>query len=198
MPAIRTFIAVELTDAAHTILAEVQNRLKAAVPAHTVRWTAPENIHLTLHFLGDTPTDDIKKISDLMTEVAATCRPFSVNLGDLGCFPHTRRPRIVWVGVSGQLDQLVKLYDDLGRRLKTIGFTPEARPFSPHLTIGRVKDGLPSPKLAQLGQTLERAQPNVGHLTTLAVAEISLMQSNLQPTGAVYTPLVHVRLGKST
>ncbi len=194
MPPFRTFIAVELTDEARAALARLQTRLKAAIPAQTVRWTAPEAIHLTLHFLGDTPPGDIEKISGLITEAAAAINPFLLNLGNLGCFPNSRRPRIVWVGVSGQLDPLVKLYDDLGRRLKTIGFTPETRPYSPHLTIGRVKEGLPPPQLAQLGQTLERLHPPVGHLAALPAAEISLMKSDLQPTGAVYTPLARVKL----
>jgi 2'-5' RNA ligase len=163
--------------------------LKALVPPQSVRWTAPENIHLTLHFLGDVPADEVSKISSLLRTAATTCPPFTLTLSGLGSFPNTRRPRIVWTGVSGQMETLLKLHREVGERLKTTGFTPEARPYSPHLTIGRVKDGLPQRLLSQLGQVLEQTQPQVGQLAALDVAEISLMQSDLKPAGPIYTQL---------
>lgn len=195
-PTIRSFIAIELSDEARSALAEVQNRLKNIAPAQTVRWIAPESLHLTLHFLGDVPANSVEKISGLLTEAASVCPPLTLTLNGMGCFPNTRRPRIVWIGVTGQIERLIKLYQDLGNRLKVIGFTPEARPYSPHLTIGRVRDNLPPPQLAQLGQVLEREQARVGKLSLLPATEISLMQSELKPTGPVYTPLARVKLNQ--
>lgn len=194
MPTIRAFIAIELSPAARTALAQLQQRLKPLVPPQSVRWTAPDNIHLTLHFLGDIPADGVSQTSSLLRAAAATCPPFALTLGDLGCFPNTRRPRIVWTGVSGQMETLLNLHRELGQRLKTIGFTPEARPYSPHLTIGRVKDGLPQRLLSQLGQVLEQTQPQIGQVAALDVAEISLMQSDLKPAGPVYTQLAAAAL----
>ncbi|GAB4410848.1 MAG: RNA 2',3'-cyclic phosphodiesterase [Anaerolineae bacterium] len=193
-PTLRAFIAIELSTETQTALAELQQRLKMVVPPHSVRWTAPENIHLTLHFLGDVAVDEVNKISDLMQAATSTCSPFALTLGGLGCFPNTRRPRIVWTGVSGQMDILLKLHRELGEGLKTIGFTPEARPYSPHLTVGRVKDDLPQRLLSQLGQVLEQTQPQVGQVATLNVAEIHLMQSDLKPVGPIYTPLAAAAL----
>jgi 2'-5' RNA ligase len=195
---IRSFIAIELSEEAQAALADLQNRLKGIVPSQTVRWTAPENIHLTLHFLGNIAAADIEKITEALRLVASVYPPMSLTLGNLGCFPNTRRPRIVWTGVSGQVQQLIQLHRELGDRLKGIGgFTPETRPYSPHLTIGRVKDNLPPKPLAQLGEVIERKQGQVGELATSWVTEISLMQSDLRPSGPVYTQLSSASLKKS-
>ncbi len=180
------------------MLADLQNRLKKVTPPQTVRWTAPDGLHLTLHFLGDVAPDDINKIARLIEAAANACSPFALTLGGLGCFPHTRRPRIIWAGVSGQTDTLITLQQALGEKLKTIGFAPEARPYSPHLTIGRVKDGLPQRQLTQLGQALEQAQGQVGQLAALHVAALSLMKSELKPAGAVYTQMALAPLNESS
>lgn len=194
MQTIRSFVAIELSDEARTALTHLQNQLKALAPPQTVRWTTPESLHLTLHFLGDVPADDIDKITQLLHEAASAYSPFTLTLGGLGCFPNTQRPRIIWTGVQGETQPLQQLHQALGEKLKTIGFTPEARSYSPHLTLGRVKDNLPPRQLTQLGQALEQAQIQVGQLASLRVTEISLMKSELKPAGAVYTQLVSATL----
>ena len=198
MQTIRSFIAIELSDEARAALADLQNRLKAVAPAQGMRWASPESIHLTLHFLGDVATSDVEKIAELIQRAASACPPFDLTVGGLGCFPNTRRPRIIWAGVSGQTEILLNLQQNLGEKLKAIDFTPEARPYAPHLTVGRVKDGLPQRQLTQLGQMLEREQSKVGQLATLPVTEISLMKSELKPAGAVYTRLASVGLRNSS
>lgn len=197
MTTIRSFIAIELSDEAHAALADLQSRLKRVAPAQIVRWTAPESIHLTLHFLGDVAPETIPKITSLMEQAAAACPPFTLTLGGVGCFPNTRRPRIVWAGVSGQTEILIRLQGELGEKLKTLGITLDARPYSPHLTLGRVKDKIPQRQLAQLGQALEQVQPSVGQLAPLPVFEINLMKSELKPAGAVYTRLALAKLNLS-
>jgi 2'-5' RNA ligase len=195
MTTIRSFIAVELSTKARMALTDLQNRLKTVVPPNSMRWTAPQNVHLTLHFLGDVGSDDIEKITAGLSAITSLYSPFSVTLSYLGCFPNTRRPRIVWVGLAGDTASLVALHHDLGSRLKAaIGFRPDSRPYSPHLTIGRVKKGIPARHLSQLGQVLKQEQPNVGQLATLKVTEISLIKSELKPTGAIYTQLSRAEL----
>jgi 2'-5' RNA ligase len=191
---IRCFIAIELSDEARTAIAKLQNRLKAVAPAQTVRWTAPESIHLTLHFLGNLEVSQVDPVKQLLQLSGAACPSFGLSLSGLGCFPNTRRPRIVWTGVQGQTQILNKLHQDLGERLKVIGYTPEARPYAPHLTLGRVKDGLPARQLVLLGETLEHERAKVGQLAKLYIVEIVLMQSELRPTGPVYTPLARAML----
>jgi 2'-5' RNA ligase len=190
MTTIRAFVAIELTDEAQAALLRLQSRLKPLAPPHSVRWTALQNIHLTLHFLGDMPADAVEKIGGSLNGVAATYRPFSLTVSGLGCFPDMRRPRIIWVGVMGQTNSLEALQRDLGVSLQNaIDFSPDTRPYAPHLTIGRVNQDIPTRQLTQLSQMLEQQSPTVGRLTDLQVTEISLMQSELKPTGAVYTPL---------
>ncbi|MEW5960277.1 MAG: RNA 2',3'-cyclic phosphodiesterase [Chloroflexota bacterium] len=194
MTMIRTFIAIDLPDQAHTALADLQHRLKAIAPPRMIRWIATENIHLTLHFLGDIAPRDVDKAAGALQAAATTCPPFSLELTGLGCFPHTRRPRIIWAGVAGEIEPLVNLHRELGQQLKVIDFTPEDRPYAPHLTIGRVKPGLPPYQLSQLGEVLEQARLEVKHLAGMEVNQICLFQSDLRPTGPLYTRLAQAML----
>jgi 2'-5' RNA ligase len=195
MTDIRAFIAVDLSAQARTILADLQDDLKAVVPRHTVRWTTPHNIHLTLHFLGTRSPQEIKKVSAVIDEATSNQPGFSLTLARLGCFPNLARPRILWVGILGDTNALTRLQGDLAERLRgAIDFTPDSRSYSPHLTIGRVKNGIPSRHVKQLSQIIQAEQPRVGHLITLDVTEISLMESNLKPSGAVYTQLTRSQL----
>jgi 2'-5' RNA ligase len=194
MKTIRSFIAIDLSPEARAGLGDLQNRLKAVVPPKTVRWTALPNIHLTLHFLGEIAVNDVETVTGLVQATAANFQPFRLSLAGLGCFPNTRRPRIVWVGVGGGTRVLGELQRELGERLQVINFTPEARPYSPHLTIGRVNN-LPPHRLAQLGELVEQEQLAVGELAQLTVAEIRLIKSDLQPAGPVYTSLARGILG---
>lgn len=194
MTPIRSFIAIELSNEARAALTDLQRRLKAIASANTVRWITPERLHLTLHFLGDLTANDVATVSELLQSAGSAYQPFDLTLAGLGCFPKMQRPRIVWVGISGDTVRLVKLHQELGQKLKVINFTPEARPYSPHLTIGRVKQDLPQRQLLQLGQALAQEQAQVGQLASLPVTGISLMKSELKPTGAVYTQLAHASL----
>ncbi len=193
---IRTFVAIELPEQAIAGLAQLQSRLKTLTPPHSVRWTAPQNIHLTLHFLGDIAAADTAKVSNALEQVAASAAPFSLQLGGLGCFPNTQRPRVLWVGMLEQSPLLAALVQNLGDRLQTaIGFTPEKRPYSPHLTLGRVKNGIQPRSLRQLGETIVQFQKQVGQVARVGVSEVSFIQSELQPAGPAYTLLSRHRLG---
>ena len=190
MTTTRTFIAIDLSSEVRDALADLQNRLKTIVPPKTVRWTAPQNIHLTLHFLGDTAIGDVEKVSEAINATTLTYKPFSLTLGKLGCFPNTRRPRIVWVGILGDIASLTALHHNLGDKIRAaINFAPETRPYSPHLTIGRVRKGIPSRHMTQLSQVLQQEQPKVGPLADMWVTEISLMKSELKAAGTVYTQI---------
>ncbi|GAB4452355.1 MAG: RNA 2',3'-cyclic phosphodiesterase [Anaerolineae bacterium] len=187
---IRSFIAIELSAPAQQALTALQGRLKTISPPHAVRWTAIQNIHLTLHFLGDVTADRLEPIQAAMRAAAETVPPFALRLGGLGCFPNTSRPRVIWVGLTEANSSLSSLHAALGQKLaEAIDFAPETRPFSPHLTLGRVKSGIPKRHLPTLSQALQQEQRRVGKLADLPVTEICLFQSELRPTGAVYTRL---------
>ena len=197
MTTIRTFVAIELSTDTLAALTNLQNRLKTLAPPHTVRWSAPQNIHLTLHFLGDTNSGSVEKIATALETAATNFAPFILQVGGLGCFPNTKRPRVIWVGLLENPPALVDLQRELGKQLGgVIAYRPEKRPYSPHLTLGRVKNGIPSRHVSQLSQVIEQMQPTVGKLVDLPVSEVCLIRSELRPTGAVYTKLSRAVLKK--
>lgn len=189
---LRLFIAVELPAPVLDALADLQRELARAAPPRSVRWVRPEGIHLTLKFLGDTPAGRQRDIEAGMAQAASGIAPFALVVGGLGCFPNFHRPRVVWVGMSGELGALHALRDAVEAAIAPLGFPTEARAFSPHLTLGRVSRDASKGDVAALGRALERLE--VGALGEFTVGRFSLIRSQLQPDGAVYTALCHVTL----
>ncbi|MEE9284667.1 MAG: RNA 2',3'-cyclic phosphodiesterase [Dehalococcoidia bacterium] len=193
MAKIRAFVAIELTPEMQRALGEVQARVKAAIDA-PVRWVAPESTHLTLKFLGDIDHDQVEPIASAMAQAASDAQPFTLGLADVGGFPSLARPRVLWVGLRGDPPDtsgsgLVRLQSDLERRLEPLGFARERRPFTPHLTLGRVR----SPGRLQWSQDPGGlGSPGAAH----RVESVSLMQSILRPQGAAYHRLSSARLGR--
>lgn len=182
MRKVRCFIAVDMPPRVCSALGEVSSLLASQLTGGGVRWVKPSNIHLTLRFLGDTDPTVIENIISGLDRIASGCVPFKLSLRDLGCFPNSRRPRVIWVGLGGNTDRLAALYQALEHELQPLGWEPERRTFRPHLTLGRVKDTR-QVVAANLpwGETLMSDD--------LDVTAISLIRSDLKPTGAVYTTL---------
>jgi 2'-5' RNA ligase len=185
MDSVRAFIAIELPPAILKALGDLQDRLKQDVPPKLVRWVRPQGIHLTLKFLGDVPQAKVDAIAEALQDACAPHAPFSLSVGGMGCFPNPRRPRVVWVGVDEPSGALVRLQRDVERAIGPLGFPPEKRRFSPHLTLGRVK-GRDRDAVVALGEYVSRATVRVGELQAEAV---HVMRSELLPGGAVYTEL---------
>ncbi len=191
---IRSFVAVELTDAVRQALADVQRNLKAQAPPGAVRWTRPDSIHLTLQFLGDVLPDQVEAIAGALRGACAGRAPFAFELSGAGVFPNAKRPRVVWVGVIEPSGALSALQQRVVEALTPLGFAPEERGFTPHLTIGRAARDASPRDLATLGALVARA--SIGSLGRVDVDHINLMKSDLKPEGAVYTPLAVVPLAK--
>jgi len=192
MKQVRTFIAIELDETINAALTDLQEQLKAKVPRGSVRWVRPQGIHLTLKFLGDVPANRIEEIERALTQACAGFPAFSFSVGELGCFPNPRRPRVVWVGVqeeSGTLKRLQKAVED---GMEKLGFAPEGRRFHAHLTLGRTQRRASSSDVRRLGQLVSEA--NIGELGQMEARAVSLIKSDLKPTGAVYTQLAAARL----
>ncbi len=194
MAGIRSFVAIELPDDVKAGLAALQRDLKSDVPPEAVRWTRPESIHLTLQFLGDVAPGQIEAIVAALREVCADRMPFAFDLTGVGVFPNPNRPRVVWAGVAEPSGVLVALQKEISRALAPLGFPPEKRPFTPHLTIGRAARRASRRDLADLGAVISRSE--VGLVARVSVDHVSLMKSDLRPGGAVYTPLAVLPLGK--
>ncbi len=188
---IRTFIAIELPKAVQDALAEVEARLKKEKPP--VRWVAPDKIHVTLHFLGEIPPAEVEAISAMTVRVAAEAAPFEIEATGTGVFPNSNRPRVIWVGIDGDMEKLEALHASLGRELAALGFPPEKRPFSPHLTMGRVRDHSSPSEARALGTAVARLEvPSLGRWH---VDQILVIRSDLRPEGPLYSPLQVAKLG---
>jgi RNA 2',3'-cyclic 3'-phosphodiesterase len=187
---IRAFIAIDLTEDVRAALGEVQDRLKRAHTSVKVSWTKVDNLHLTLQFLGYVEEEAVGKISAELEALATMCTPFEVKVAGAGVFPDERRPRVLWAGCSdgGQLKALAK---SVQTAMQSLGFQPEHREFSAHLTLGRVKRPQPD---AALTRALDSIKNEV--FGAMRVEAIHLYQSELHPDGSIYSKLSSHQLGE--
>jgi 2'-5' RNA ligase len=192
---LRTFIAIELDQELQQRLADLQSRLRREVPPQAVRWVRPEAVHLTLKFLGDTNQDHVEQVKEGLARAAQAVSPFQFTVGGVGCFPNTRRPRVVWVGLHEPTGALRRLRDAVEALVAPLGFPTEKRPFSPHLTLGRVHRRASSSDVRALGEII--AASAVGDIDEMQVSEVCYIKSDLRPGGAVYTSLSCAPLGGS-
>ncbi len=189
---IRTFIAIELNDAHRRALAEVQAQLKRDPAARNVRWVAPESIHVTLKFLGGVDAGKIPAVERAVAEACSGFSPFTLTMGGLGAFPNAKRPRVLWVGIGGAVETVEQLADKIEAACNALGFAREDRPFSPHLTLGRVKREARPSDWQEIAAMIEHAQAD--NLGEIQVEMVSVMKSDLRPTGSVYTQLAAIPL----
>jgi 2'-5' RNA ligase len=186
MAQIRTFICFELPGFIKTELQRVQNALKPI--SKSVRWSHVDGIHLTLKFLGDVDEEILDDIHNAVKKAAEKSEPFQIDISGVGAFPNFNRPNVYWIGVKESSGALLSIQQKIENELEQIGFAKERRPFSPHLTIGRVKS---QEGLKEISKTLQNAKlPSM----TFVAAEILVMKSVLQPGGARYTPLSVIKL----
>jgi len=187
METIRAFIAAPLPEPILRQLATIQRRLANQVARGSVRWMRPEGIHLTLKFLGDTPTDKLAAIQETLAGVALSTPVCSLTVGGLGCFPDPRRPRVVWVGLQEPTGLLAGLQRAVERAMAPLGFPTEGRGFTPHLTLGRVAERASREEVAQVGDTVTKTA--VGTLGDAVLDHLALIRSVLKPSGAEYSIL---------
>jgi len=194
---LRVFVALPLSALAHRRLEGVERKLQRLCPAGVIKWVAPSKIHLTLFFLGDVMPARLIPIREALAVVARNIPPFTVTVGGLGVFPNPRSPSVLWVGMRDSAGQLTLLHQVVNEALAHVGFEPERRPFTPHLTLGRVRRNTASQTKSQIGEVLRGL--NIGQLTTEELTELVLFRSELRRSGAVYTRLATFELtGEST
>jgi 2'-5' RNA ligase len=179
----RTFLAVTLPPEVTRNIGTIQGRLKKSLSGD-IRWVRPEGIHLTLKFFGEVTAADAERIGAVVAGPAAGAAPFVLDVRGLGAFPDVNRPRVIWLGLAGETVALLSLHRELERELAAAGFPKEERPFSAHLTLGRVK--IPKGILGLAGEVETGADVAAGRIP---VGEIVLFKSELTPRGAIYTRL---------
>jgi 2'-5' RNA ligase len=191
MEQVRCFIAVELPDEVKTGLDQLQAQIKSGRQT-SVKWVDPYSIHLTLKFLGNVAVDRIDPITKAMEEATQGVSPFRLEVKDLGVFPNLRRVQVIWVGVSGEVDKLAKLQQRLESNLAGLGFAPERRRFTPHLTLARLREGASLDEREGLGKLIASTKFEAAY--TFPVDAISLMRSQLTREGAIYSRIGSVEL----
>jgi len=179
---IRAFIAIDLPKEIHESIKKAQNYLKDSM--RDVRWTKYGNVHLTLKFLGDTEAKKINAISKALQDIADDFSPFVISLEGIGAFPNTHKPSVVWTGIQKGAEETIKLAKLIDSSMGKFDFQREKRAFKPHLTIGRVRE-IKHP--SELKEALDN--PNVGEIGEFTVDKISLIKSQLDPAGSIYTTL---------
>jgi 2'-5' RNA ligase len=184
----RCFIALELNNAIKDQLQAAQAHFKNI--GGKVTWCGRNQMHLTLQFLGEVADDLIPKICDAMNLAAEEVPPFEFTVEKIGAFPPKGQPRVLWAGVS-DCPPLLKLQQRLETYLKPLGFKPEDRDFTPHLTLGRVRERIDLPKYIAVQKELFNFQAG-----TQKSEKLILFSSTIRPTGSVYTIVNEVSLGK--
>jgi 2'-5' RNA ligase len=185
----RTFVALPLSDTLHTQLAHVQRELRRPCPERSIRWVNPEGIHLTIFFIGDVILDRIEPTKAALAAVARNIPPFSYHVRDLGAFPNLGRPRVVWVGIEDTQKRMALLHQAVNEALANVGFKPETRRFSPHLTLGRVRRKASRDDKQRIGDAVAALREKGVDLGEEQARELILFRSILKSTGAEYTPL---------
>jgi 2'-5' RNA ligase len=188
---IRAFIAIELPSDLTDGLKRLQSEMKRSNPT-SIKWVDPGSIHLTLKFLGNIALSKVPQVTGVLEKACSPFSPLILKTGSLGAFPNLRRPRVFWLGIGGDLNIVMALQKSIDDLLVSIGFAAEARPFSPHLTLARVKEGAMPQERGSFGELI--AHTSWKETYDVHVSGVNLMRSQLFPTGPIYSSLAQVKL----
>ncbi len=200
METLRLFIAIELDDAMRRALKRAQTQLQddkqnGLVAQKIVRWVAPQNIHLTLRFLGNSNSAQVSSLTRVLAQIAQHTAPFTLTARGLGCFPNARRPNNVWVGLEGDVPCAALLARQIDDACAALGFAREERGFIAHLTLGRVKRAAPNAQRTVLGEFIKTIPTETYGI--ISARAVNLISSDLQPQGPLYTMLAECAFGET-
>lgn len=182
--AIRSFLAFELPEEIKTIVTRVSGEMRKS--ALDVRWVKPEFIHLTVVFMGDIQSEQIPPMGEEIKTVCSRHPLFRISLKPVGCFPNSRSPRVVWLGIDGDLERMTRFRDQLQEVLSPFGIKGEERAFKPHLTLGRFRR--PGRRQTELDALLATYKDLSS--PSCMLGDLVLFRSDLKPGGALYTKLL--------
>lgn len=188
---IRSFVAIELPEEVRKGLARLRDELERD-EHRFVKWVDPGGMHLTLKFLGNIPSKRVTEVTGAMEEATQGIYPFRLEISGLGAFPGLKQVRVFWVGIGGEVDKLSKLQQTIDAALAALGFAKEERPFVPHLTLARIRQGASPSERRSFGELVDSTIFEEKY--PVEVEAVNLMKSQLTPVGAVYTRLSVVRL----
>ena len=181
---IRSFLAFELSAEMRSTVSGVYENVRNS--RLEVRWVRPQGIHITVVFMGDVREEDIAHIGNEVGKVCSEFAPFQASLKGMGCFPNSRNPRVIWIGLEGDIERMSNFREDLEKSLVPFRVKAEKRGFNPHLTLGRFKK--PSRDESEIGELIHKHK----NLTSpvCALHELVLFKSDLKPGGAIYTKML--------
>jgi 2'-5' RNA ligase len=188
---IRAFIALPVDERLMPVLTETARAVREALPASSVKWTRPENLHLTLRFLGNIPAAAVDDIAGQLRTACAGTPVLTARVAGFGCFPTSDRARVLWLGVCEPTGRLAELHARITTMLADHGQVEERARFHPHLTLGRVKELRPRERLA-LAEGIRACR--VDDLGDWRMERVALMRSELSPDGPRYTELTSIPL----
>ena len=186
----RTFIAIELPKNIREALGKLQEQLKKSEA--DVKWVTPDNIHLTLKFLGEVDDDKIEKINKIIDSVCAENNTYKIYISSLGAFPRIDYLRVIWAGVEKGDSETKKIAKELEEKIEKIGIPREARPFSSHITLGRTRSALNREKLVKELKSMQEAFEKED--LEFSVSKVTLFKSTLTPKGPAYEVLKEANL----
>lgn len=194
MNLLRAFIAIELPEQLQNALEKQTARLRQTLGDDLVRWIPTQNMHLTLKFIGNTAASHLDFIKQLLIQTADSHPQFELQISGIGSFPNSKLPRVLWAGIHAPA-ALVSLQKNIEAGTIRLGYEMEERPFSPHLTLGRVRQKIEQAHIQKIRATLDSIQ--LGRIGSARVDSIHLYKSELHSSGSVYTKLFSAQLKKS-
>ena len=194
MNQIRVFIAVDLPPAIQESVEKQTAHLRRTLGDDLIRWVPAQNMHLTLKFIGNIAASHLDFLKQLLTQSVNSQRQFDLQVGGIGSFPNLKRPRVLWVGIHAPAD-LTSLQKNVEAGAVRLGYEKEERGFSPHLTLGRVRQNVSAADLQRIRSALENTQ--IGRIGTATIEAVHLYKSDLHTDGSIYTKLLSVPLGNT-
>lgn len=184
---VRTFVAVVLPQDVKQAIGSVESQFRKSAPR--VRWVSPENLHITLKFLGNVDADRLSDVEAAVREAVKGLKPFRLEFRGAGAFPNQKKPRVIWIGIEGEVSLLSEAAERVDKALVDIGFEAEDRPFRGHVTIGRCRD-------IRDGAGVSDALRDVGalELGSMNVDRVIVMKSDLRPEGPIYSEIAEIKI----
>lgn len=189
----RTFVAIDFSPQIKGKIGEIIEYFKTQTPDYALKWVEPQNLHMTIKFLGEVSEGHLRTIKDVLSDTLEGISAFEIEVTGMGMYPSTQKPRVIWLGVEGS-EPLKDIHQSLDQALQKASIPPDKRGLSPHLTIARVRRNVETLIVQDIGKTL--SQFKIDSLGKCTIDRIVLYKSTLTPSGPIYDPLLSIPLDK--
>jgi len=189
----RTFVAIDFSPQIRGKIGEIIEYFKTQTPDYALKWVEPQNLHMTIKFLGEVSEGHLRTIKDVLSDTLEGRSAFEIEVTGMGMYPSGQKPRVIWLGVEGS-ETLKDIHKSLDQALQKASIPPDKRGLSPHLTIARVRRNVETLIVQDIGKTL--SQFKIDSLGKCTIDRIVLYKSTLTPSGPIYDPLLSIPLDK--